>query len=157
MIKVMAESEDVSSGTTVSFNPPVYMQRYDAVLNLSDKQKPKKVADVGCGECKLLRRLKSHWNIESLIGVDIDGELLRAHRRSLQPLIADHLIRRPNPLVVQLFKGLIKLYNSVVMVIHHLPQVLLMNAIVGYLDVTYSVALKLLNICTSLYWIKFQL
>jgi hypothetical protein len=43
MIKVMAESEDVSSGTTVSFNPPVYMQRYDAVLNLSDKQKPKKV------------------------------------------------------------------------------------------------------------------
>lgn len=31
------------------------------------------VADLGCGECTLLKKLKFHREIELLVGVDING------------------------------------------------------------------------------------
>lgn len=68
--------------------------------------------DFGCGECKLLKFLKFHKHIENLIGVDIDGDLLRSSQQLVQPLIADYLIRRQRPLVVQLLKGKIKIIIS---------------------------------------------
>ena len=60
---------------------------------------------MGCAECKLLKSLKFHRHIESLIGVDIDSSLLESHHHSLQPLVTDYLQRRPRPLKIQLFKG----------------------------------------------------
>ena len=66
---------------------------------------PLQVVDMGCAECKLLKSLKFHRHIESLIGVDIDSSLLESHHHSLQPLVTDYLQRRPRPLKIQLFKG----------------------------------------------------
>ena len=61
---------------------------------------------MGCGECKLLRLLKFQDFIEELIGVDVDASILQSHRYRIQPLTADYLFRRPNPLCVQLMRGL---------------------------------------------------
>ena len=60
---------------------------------------------MGCAECKLLRSLKFHRHIESLIGIDINESLLQSNQNSLQPLITDYLHRRSRPLKIQLFKG----------------------------------------------------
>lgn len=35
------------------------------------------VADLGCGECKLLKQLKFHRSIELLVGVDINGAKIK--------------------------------------------------------------------------------
>ena len=60
---------------------------------------------MGCAECKLLKSLKFHRHIESLIGIDINQSLLQSNQNSLQPLITDYLHRRSRPLKIQLFKG----------------------------------------------------
>ena len=60
---------------------------------------------MGCAECKLLKSLKFHRHIESLIGIDINESLLQSNQNSLQPLITDYLHRRSRPLKIQLFKG----------------------------------------------------
>lgn len=35
------------------------------------------VADLGCSECTLLKKLKFHHDVELLVGVDIDGAKLK--------------------------------------------------------------------------------
>ncbi|XP_019851003.1 PREDICTED: small RNA 2'-O-methyltransferase-like [Amphimedon queenslandica] len=102
---MMDDLEDTSTAAAVLFRPPVYQQRYGAVLELSRKIEPKKVIDMGCAECKLLKSLKFHKHIESLIGIDINESLLQSNQNSLQPLITDYLHRRSRPLNIQLFKG----------------------------------------------------
>ena len=74
------------------------------MLNFTIFSSPQ-VVDMGCAECKLLKSLKFHRHIESLIGVDIDSSLLESHHHSLQPLVTDYLQRRPRPLKIQLLKG----------------------------------------------------
>ncbi|XP_019859243.1 PREDICTED: small RNA 2'-O-methyltransferase-like [Amphimedon queenslandica] len=89
---------------------------------------------MGCAECELLKSLKFHRHIESLIGIDINESLLQSNQNSLQPLITDYLHRRSRPLKIQLFKGSIDeadsrmmdcdLFSCIEVIEHLYPSVL---------------------------------
>ncbi|KAK3739376.1 hypothetical protein QZH41_015765 [Actinostola sp. cb2023] len=98
------EEEEESSG--IAFNPPVYRQRYGVVGELIKQYKAKKVLDFGCAEGKLLRYLIRNDNtMEQLIGVDIDGELLKENTFRLEPLLCDWLETREAPFTVSMLQG----------------------------------------------------
>ncbi|XP_006825373.1 small RNA 2'-O-methyltransferase-like, partial [Saccoglossus kowalevskii] len=94
------------------FTPRLYRQRYDAVVDIARKYQPKKVVDMGCSECKLLRKLKNESYIEELIGVDIDNLALESNQHLGQPLISDYLYPRDNPLSVIILCGSVADYDS---------------------------------------------
>ena len=48
---------DVPAGNITYFEPKLYLQRYDYVLNYVEKTKAKTVIDLGCAECKFVREL----------------------------------------------------------------------------------------------------
>ncbi|XP_019484351.1 PREDICTED: small RNA 2'-O-methyltransferase isoform X2 [Hipposideros armiger] len=64
----------------IQFSPPLYRQRYNFVKDLVDKHKPRKVADLGCGNALLIRTLKCHSCIELLVGVDINKNKIGSQR-----------------------------------------------------------------------------
>ncbi|XP_066533410.1 small RNA 2'-O-methyltransferase isoform X2 [Hoplias malabaricus] len=60
------------------FSPPLYMQRYQFVTEFVKRHTPRKVMDLGCANCSLLRKLKFHrHSVEVLVGVDLDSAALR--------------------------------------------------------------------------------
>ena len=107
------------------FNPPLYRQRYEAViaacrrLNAAKVYTPlapdlavpytrPQVVDVGCAECKLLRLLLRRVDsVQELVGVDIDTSLLEAQSSRLQPLITDYVLPRETPLTIRLMQGIL--------------------------------------------------
>ncbi|XP_028515954.1 small RNA 2'-O-methyltransferase isoform X2 [Exaiptasia diaphana] len=93
--------------SSISFNPPVYRQRYQVVSEMVKKYEAKKVLDFGCAEAKLLRALIRNDTIkmECLVGVDIDGELLKENARMIDPLLCDWLNIRETPFTVSMFQG----------------------------------------------------
>ncbi|XP_070532725.1 small RNA 2'-O-methyltransferase-like isoform X2 [Ptychodera flava] len=101
--RIQLENEGVFGGP--KFNPPLYRQRYEAVINIARKYQTKKVLDMGCSECKLLRHLKNESYIEELCGVDIDESILLANQHAVKPLISDYLHPRDNPLVMRILQG----------------------------------------------------
>ena len=48
---------DVPAGNITYFEPKLYLQRYDYVLDYVEKTKAKTVIDLGCAECKFVREL----------------------------------------------------------------------------------------------------
>ena len=64
------------------------------------------VVDMGCGECKLVRQLKSEHYIEQLYGVDIEQSILEESQYWIKPLITDFIHRRPHPLHACLMQGI---------------------------------------------------
>jgi len=65
------------------------------------------VLDFGCAEGKLLRYLIRNDNtMEQLIGVDIDGELLKENTFRLEPLLCDWLETREAPFTVSMLQGM---------------------------------------------------
>jgi hypothetical protein len=81
------------------FNPPLYLQRYDFVIELIEKYSCKSILDVGCAECKLLKLIKnSNENINLLIGLDICGETLQKARESFSDCLFDYVHSRTQPL-----------------------------------------------------------
>lgn len=102
----VAETEDEAR----MFHPPLYVQRYNAVMNrLADPKwtkKLKKLVDFGCGDCKLLRRMKTLQYAMEVIGVDVDVDLLERGRRWTRPLFYDLLEPREHTeLKMHLFQG----------------------------------------------------
>uniref|UniRef100_A0A3Q2GI63 Small RNA 2'-O-methyltransferase n=1 Tax=Cyprinodon variegatus TaxID=28743 RepID=A0A3Q2GI63_CYPVA len=87
------------------FTPPLHLQRHQFVVDFVRKTKPKKVADLGCGECKLLKQLKFHRSIELLVGVDINGAKIKKHVHGLAPLSTDYLQPTNHQLHVELYQG----------------------------------------------------
>ncbi|XP_022097447.1 small RNA 2'-O-methyltransferase-like isoform X2 [Acanthaster planci] len=96
---------EVTEVIELKFTPPVSVQRYKAVKNMVKKLQPKKVLDMGCGECCLLRQLKHNDSIEQLTGVDVDGDVLQAHRYLAKPLTWEYLNPRSHPFIVSLYQG----------------------------------------------------
>uniref|UniRef100_A0A673CIC1 Small RNA 2'-O-methyltransferase n=1 Tax=Sphaeramia orbicularis TaxID=375764 RepID=A0A673CIC1_9TELE len=88
-----------------SFSPPLHGQRHQFVIDFVNKNKPKKVADLGCGECTLLKRLKFHRVIELLVGVDIDGRKIKKNMHALAPISTDYLQPSFDQLRVELYQG----------------------------------------------------
>lgn len=60
---------------------------------------------MGCSECGLVLRLKEVSCTEEIIGVDVNGAVLAAHSRVVQPLTTDYIMRRERPLRIQLLHG----------------------------------------------------
>nr|XP_006635024.1 PREDICTED: small RNA 2'-O-methyltransferase isoform X1 [Lepisosteus oculatus] len=89
----------------VKFCPPLHIQRYQFVIDFVEKHKPKKVADLGCAGCGLLRKLKFCRDIELLAGVDIDCAAITEKKYTLAPLSCEYLKPDNRPLTIQLYQG----------------------------------------------------
>lgn len=87
------------------FSPPLHRQRHQFVVDFVNQNKPKRVADLGCGECTLLKKLRFRRDIELLAGVDIDGAKLKKRRHDLAPLSIDYLLPTYDQLCVELYQG----------------------------------------------------
>ncbi|XP_063154428.1 small RNA 2'-O-methyltransferase [Candoia aspera] len=90
---------------TITFTPPLYKQRYHFIKQLVNKHKPKKVADLGCADCRLLWMLKFCNCIEVLVGLDINEEVMKEKMHTLSPLPCDYLLPSERPLTVTLLQG----------------------------------------------------
>ena len=60
---------------------------------------------MGCAECKLLRLLRREESVEELVGVDLRESVLEAQCGHLQPLAADFILLRKQPLSLCLMQG----------------------------------------------------
>lgn len=91
------------------FDPPVYKQRYEAVLKtLLDNRWRKhirKVVDFGCAEFGLFYLLRTLYGLKEVLEVDIDESLLREYTFRLQPRTVDYIDKRPQPLTVKVYVG----------------------------------------------------
>ncbi|XP_062308509.1 small RNA 2'-O-methyltransferase isoform X1 [Osmerus eperlanus] len=87
------------------FNPPLYLQRYQFVIEFIKRNKPKKMVDLGCNDCALLRKVKFHREIELLAGVDIDSAVIREKMYALAPIPTDYLQPGDHPLTIELYQG----------------------------------------------------
>ncbi|XP_048063003.1 small RNA 2'-O-methyltransferase [Megalobrama amblycephala] len=91
---------------TTPFSPPLYMQRYQFVIDYVQTYRPRKVIDFGCAECRLLKKLKFHRNgIQLLVGVDINSVVLLKRMHTLAPLVSDYLQPSDGPLTIELYQG----------------------------------------------------
>ncbi|XP_055364462.1 small RNA 2'-O-methyltransferase isoform X2 [Betta splendens] len=93
------------------FSPPLHRQRHQFVIDFVKRNKPKKVADLGCGECGLLRRLKFHREVELLVGVDVSSAKVKKK-------IIEHL----SPADVGSFSDVVFGYMTPVVVIVSTPN-----------------------------------
>ncbi|NXH16984.1 HENMT methyltransferase, partial [Bucco capensis] len=89
----------------IKFTPPLFKQRYQFIKDLVEKYKPKKVADLGCADCTLLRMLKSCSCIEVLAGLDSCASVMRENMHKLSPLPVDYLQPAERSLTVTLHHG----------------------------------------------------
>lgn len=87
------------------FTPPLHKQRHQFVIDFIEKNKTKKVVDLGCGECTLLKKLKFHREIEHLVGVDINGAIVKKKMHSLAPISTDYLQPGYEQLCVEMYQG----------------------------------------------------
>lgn len=87
------------------FRPPLHKQRHQFVIDFIKKNKTKKVVDLGCSECKLLRSLRFHREIEHLVGVDIDGAKVKKKMHSLAPISTEYLQPGYDQLHIDLYQG----------------------------------------------------
>ncbi|XP_031715505.1 small RNA 2'-O-methyltransferase isoform X2 [Anarrhichthys ocellatus] len=89
----------------ITFSPALHRQRHQFVIDFIKKNKPKKVVDLGCSECSLLKQLKFHCEIELLAGVDIDGAKVKKKMHGLAPMSTDYLQPRNDQLLVEMYQG----------------------------------------------------
>ncbi|XP_075835129.1 small RNA 2'-O-methyltransferase isoform X1 [Microtus pennsylvanicus] len=97
--------EEVCPERVIRFKPPLYKQRYQFVRDLVDRHEPKKVADLGCGDTKLLKLLKIYPCIQLLVGVDISEEKLHSNGHYLSPYLGEFVKPRDLDLTVILYHG----------------------------------------------------
>nr|XP_009857739.1 small RNA 2'-O-methyltransferase-like isoform X2 [Ciona intestinalis] len=96
----------------IRFNPPLYIQRYNKVLEILSTLKPEKVVDFGCAECKFINLLRREEYVIEICGVDLDGNLLSESSFKLEPLASDFLYLRHNPLTIRLYQGSVSEFDT---------------------------------------------
>ncbi|KFV67675.1 Small RNA 2'-O-methyltransferase, partial [Dryobates pubescens] len=89
----------------IKFTPSLSKQRYQFVKDLVEKYKPKKVADLGCADCRLLWILKFCSCIEVLVGLDISESIMKEKMHRLSPLPGDYLQPTERSLTITLYHG----------------------------------------------------
>ncbi|TNM88190.1 hypothetical protein fugu_006411 [Takifugu bimaculatus] len=87
------------------FSPSLHTQRHQFVIDFVVNNKPQKVVDLGCCECKLLKKLKFHRQMKLLVGVDINGATVKKHMYGLAPLSTDYLQPSEDELRIELYQG----------------------------------------------------
>nr|KAF6413286.1 HEN methyltransferase 1 [Molossus molossus] len=96
---------DLPIKKAINFFPPLYRQRYSFVNDLVNQHKPKKVADLGCGNASLIQMIKSHSCLELIVGVDINKDKIELQRCRLSPFSGDYLSPRDLNLSIILYHG----------------------------------------------------
>ncbi|XP_061594976.1 small RNA 2'-O-methyltransferase [Cololabis saira] len=87
------------------FSPALHSQRHQFVIDFVMKSKPRKVADLGCGECSLLRKLRFHREIQVLVGVDINGAKIQKKKHKLAPISTEYLQPSFDQLRIEMYQG----------------------------------------------------
>lgn len=64
-----------------------------------------KILEVGCGECRLINRLKQSHQLQKIIGIDMCRSSLENNFFKLKPLSWDFIQRRKQPLLIELYLG----------------------------------------------------
>ncbi|EDW08766.1 small RNA 2'-O-methyltransferase [Drosophila mojavensis] len=97
------------TGTGISFDPPVYEQRYCAAIQILEDarwvKEIKKVTEFGCAEMRFFQLMRRIETIENILQVDIDHDTLKAHLSRTNPLVSDYMKQRVAPLRVQVLLG----------------------------------------------------
>ncbi|XP_023175053.2 small RNA 2'-O-methyltransferase [Drosophila hydei] len=95
--------------TGISFDPPVYEQRYCAAIQILEDarwlKEIKKVTEFGCAEMRLFQLMRRIETIENILQVDVDQETLKTHLNRTNPLVSDFIRERQAPLQVQVLLG----------------------------------------------------
>ncbi|KAG7239940.1 hypothetical protein INR49_028135 [Caranx melampygus] len=87
------------------FNPPLHKQRHQFVIDFVMRNKPKKVVDLGCCECGLIKKLRFHREVELLVGVDINGTKVKKKMHQLAPISTNYLQPSFDQLCIELYQG----------------------------------------------------
>ncbi|XP_023660252.1 small RNA 2'-O-methyltransferase [Paramormyrops kingsleyae] len=87
------------------FSPSLGTQRHNFVVDFVQQHKPKKVIDLGCADCRLLRRLRFLRDVEFLVGVDIKSSSMKKKMHSLAPFPGEYLQPGNKPLTIELYEG----------------------------------------------------
>lgn len=95
-----------------TFIPPLCKQRDDFVFDILTSEKVKSVLDLGCGECRFLRRMIRIPGIEKIVGVEKLEYLISSKMYVLRPLNVDYLIKRLWPLDIKLYSGDITMFDE---------------------------------------------
>lgn len=103
----------VLSGDKLVFSPPLYVQRYQQVEKIitTSKVPVKKVVDIGSAELKFFRNLRSINGVQEVVLLDVDEDTLQNSKHRVQPLMADFLLRRQQPLTVKVVCGDARVYD----------------------------------------------
>ena len=98
----------------ISFNPPLYRQRYALGVEYVKKWSPTKLVDFGCAECKFMWTLRnlSGGYLQEIIGVDIDRSVLERHNSVAEPVTSEYLYKRKTPLKIGLYCGSLTQWDS---------------------------------------------
>ena len=90
----------------VTFEPPLYIQRYDLVCDLLNKYECKTYMDIGCADTKLIRYIKNTTEMLNLIvGLDLDPEVLDTAKERITGILFDFIHPRQHPLDLCLLEG----------------------------------------------------
>ncbi|XP_054154426.1 small RNA 2'-O-methyltransferase-like [Oppia nitens] len=92
----------------VKFNPPLYIQRYQFVFDLLNKNSHlvTKIADFGAAEGKIMRRFKRLSNVEEIALIDCDEYSLEICSLEARPLVYDYLFsERLIEMTVNVYNG----------------------------------------------------
>ncbi|KAL7287126.1 hypothetical protein TKK_0018743 [Trichogramma kaykai] len=108
-----------SSMSRIQFHPPAYVQRYEAVRDVLEKDPRwasnlKSVIDYGCNDMAFFKYLKQIPGVEEIYCIDVDPDTLKARYRNVQPFHVDYLIQRESPLKVQVLLGSVVDPDSIV-------------------------------------------
>ena len=102
----LSEDENSLSISDIRFYPPLYIQRYQKAYDILDQNRDiTRVADFGCAEGKLIRRLKKLPEVEEIACVDSDDFSLEMCVEEARPLAWDMIFGRSKSLDINVFKG----------------------------------------------------
>ncbi|XP_069560949.1 small RNA 2'-O-methyltransferase [Brachyistius frenatus] len=87
------------------FTPALHKQRHQFVIDFVKRKKPKKVADLGCSKCRLLKKLKFQREIELLVGMDLNAAKLKKKMKGLSPVSTDYLQPTYEKLRIEMYQG----------------------------------------------------
>ncbi|XP_015789790.1 small RNA 2'-O-methyltransferase-like [Tetranychus urticae] len=106
-VPVVDQKEIALESTPTIFTPPLYLQRYDAVVKaIANHSTPiKSVADLGCAEGNLLRFVKTIKHVEKIIAVDRDRFVLEYANRRIEPVACDYVLGREFQLDILIYEG----------------------------------------------------
>jgi hypothetical protein len=90
----------------VTFEPPLYIQRYDFVADLLNKYECKTYMDIGCADSKLIRYIKNtNETLNLIVGLDLDTEILEMSKEKITGILFDFIHPRQQPLDLCLLQG----------------------------------------------------